>query len=162
MKKPIFLFMGLLFMLFSVQAQNLSDSLKPDPNLHIGTLKNGLTYYIKENHEPKNRVELRLVVNAGSICETTEQQGLAHLLEHMCFNGTKHFEHSALIDFIESTGVKFGAHLNASTSFDQTIYMLQMPSDRVSLIDSGMLVLEDWAHNVLLDGKEIDKELRDR
>lgn len=145
-------------MFFSVSAQQLTDTLKSNPDVLVGKLKNGLTYYIQKNKEPKNRVELRLVINAGSINETNDQQGLAHLLEHMCFNGTKHFEKSALVDFIESTGVKFGAHLNASTSFDQTIYMLQMPTDRKSLIDSAMLVLEDWAHNVRLEGDEIDKE----
>jgi zinc protease len=147
-----------LFALLGMQAQNLSDTLKPDPTVKIGKLTNGLTYYIQHNSEPKNRVELRLVINAGSICENNDQQGLAHLLEHMCFNGTKHFEKSALVDFIEASGVKFGAHLNASTSFDQTIYMLQMPTDRKTLIDSAMLVLEDWAHNVRLEGSEIDKE----
>ena len=149
---------GLIFMFISVQAQQLSETLKTNPKVTIGKLSNGLTYYIQKNDEPKNRVELRLVVNTGSICENDDQQGLAHLLEHMCFNGTKHFEKQALVDFIESTGVKFGAHLNASTSFDQTIYMLQMPTDRESLVDSGMLVLEDWAHNVKLEDSEIDKE----
>jgi zinc protease len=159
MFKKFSLFFGLLFFAFwSLSAQNLTDTLKPDPNVRIGKLANGLTYYIQHNSEPKNRVELRLVVNAGSICEKNDQQGLAHLLEHMCFNGTEHFKKSALVDFIEATGVKFGAHLNANTSFDQTIFMLQMPTDRQSLIDSGLLVLEDWAHHVRLTGTEIDKE----
>lgn len=158
MKKPFILFAGLLFLFFTAHAQQLSDTLKPNPNVMVGKLSNGLTYYIQKNQEPKNRVELRLVIDAGSICETNDQQGLAHLLEHMCFNGTKHFEKQALVDFIESSGVKFGAHLNASTSFDQTIYKLQMPSDRASLIDSALLVLEDWAHNVRLEGSEIDDE----
>ncbi len=159
MLKKSFLFLGLfLFVLFGLQAQNLSDTLKPNPNVTIGKLANGLTYYIQHNNKPENRVELRLVVNAGSVCEKNDQQGLAHLLEHMCFNGTKHFKKSALVDFIEASGVKFGAHLNASTSFDQTIYKLQMPTIRQSLVDSAMLVLEDWAHNVRLEGSEIDKE----
>ena len=157
-KKSVFFLGFFLFSLWGVQAQNLSDTLKPDPNVKIGKLANGLTYYIQHNNEPKNRVELRLVVNAGSICEKPEQQGLAHLLEHMCFNGTEHFKKSALVDFIEASGVKFGAHLNANTSFDQTIFMLQMPTDRKTLIDSALLVLEDWAHNVRLTGTEIDKE----
>ena len=157
-KKFFFILAGFLFFLFSAQAQNLSDTLKPDPSVKIGKLANGLTYYIKQNKKPKDRVSLRLVVNAGSICETKEQQGLAHLIEHMCFNGTKHFKKQELVNFIEASGVKFGAHLNASTSFDQTIYKLQMPTDRESLLDSAMLVLEDWAHNVSLEGSEIDKE----
>ncbi len=159
MFKKSFLFLGFfLFALFHLQAQNLSDTLKPDPTVKIGKLANGLTYYIKHNAEPKNRVELRLVVNAGSICEKNDQQGLAHLLEHMCFNGTEHFKKQALVNFIEASGVKFGAHLNAQTSFDQTMFMLQMPTNRPSLVDSAMLVLEDWAHNVNLTGTEIDKE----
>ncbi len=159
MFKKSFLFLGfILFAFFGLQAQNLSDTLKPDATIKIGKLANGLTYYIKHNAEPKNRVELRLVVNAGSICEKNDQQGLAHLLEHMCFNGTKHFKKQALVNFIEASGVKFGAHLNAQTSFDQTIFMLQMPTDRSTLVDSALLVLEDWAHNVNLTGTEIDKE----
>ncbi len=157
-KKTIFLVGFLFYTLFGVSAQNLSNNLKPDPHVKIGKLANGLTYYIRQNKEPKDRVALRLVVNAGSICEKNYQQGLAHLLEHMCFNGTKHFKKSALVDFIEASGVKFGAHLNANTSFDQTIFMLQMPANRASLVDSAMLVLEDWAHNVRLEGTEIDKE----
>ncbi len=159
MFKKSVLFIGLfLFALLGSKAQNLSDTLKPNPNVTIGKLTNGLTYYIQHNNEPKDRVELRLVVDAGSINEKNDQQGLAHLLEHMSFNGTKHFKKSALVDFIEASGVKFGAHLNANTSFDQTIYILQMPTDRETLIDSAMLVLEDWAHNVRLEGSEIDKE----
>ncbi|MBE0651974.1 MAG: insulinase family protein [Bacteroidales bacterium] len=159
MIKKTFLFLaGFLFFIFSAKAQDLSDTLKPDTSVRIGKLANGLTYYIKQNKEPKDRVSLRLVVNTGSICETKDQQGLAHLIEHMCFNGTKHFKKQALVDFIEASGVKFGAHLNASTSFDETIYKLQMPTDRESLLDSAMLVLEDWAHNVSLEGSEIDKE----
>ncbi len=159
MFKKSILFIGMfLFALLGAQAQNLSDTLKPNPNVTIGKLSNGLIYYVQHNSEPKDRVELRLVINAGSICEKNDQQGLAHLLEHMCFNGTKHFKKSALVDFIEASGVKFGAHLNANTSFDQTIYILQMPTDRNTLIDSAMLVLEDWAHNVRLEGSEIDKE----
>ena len=159
MFKKSVLFIGLLlFAQLGLNAQNLSDTLKSNPNVTIGKLANGLTYYIQHNNKPENRVELRLVVNAGSICEKNDQQGLAHLLEHMSFNGTKHFKKSALVDFIEASGVKFGAHLNASTSFDQTIYKLQMPTIRQSLVDSAMLVLEDWAHNVRLEGSEIDKE----
>jgi len=157
-KKTIFSFLFLVYTLGGIVAQGLTDSLPIDTQVKTGRLDNGLTYYIRQNKEPKNRLELRLVINAGSICETDNQQGLAHLLEHMCFNGTKHFKKSALVDFIEASGVKFGAHLNASTSFDQTIYMLQIPSNRGGLVDSALLVLEDWAHNVRLEGDEIDKE----
>ncbi len=153
----ISLFLLLLFIV-PVKAQDKDELLQNDPQVKTGKLDNGLVYYIRHNEEPKNRVELRLALNAGSICEDDDQQGLAHLLEHMCFNGTKHFEKSALVDFLEKTGVKFGAHLNAYTSFDQTVYMLQLPTDNLQLVDSGLLVLEDWAHNVTLDSTEIDKE----
>lgn len=160
MIKKTTLFIACIVFLFfpALHAQQLNETFKLNPKVIKGKLSNGLTYYIQPNSEPKNRVELRLVINAGSINETNDQQGLAHLLEHMEFNGTKHFKKSALVDFLEATGVKFGAHLNASTSFDQTIYMLQMPTDRSSLIDSAMLVLEDWAHNALLKGDDIDME----
>ncbi len=158
MFKKITLFLSLfLFSLFSLQAQNLSDTLQPNPDVLIGKLSNGLTYYIRHNNEPKNRVTLRLVVDAGSICETNAQQGLAHVTEHMCFNGSKHFKKSDLISFIQASGVKFGVHLNAQTSFDETIFKLQMPTDRQSLLDSSMLVLEDWAHYVLFKDTTIDK-----
>ncbi len=157
-KKLFFLNVFVWIFLFTAQAQDLQQTLKPDPNVKFGKLDNGLVYYIRKNQEPKNRVELRLAINAGSICEDDDQQGLAHLLEHMCFNGTKHFKKSELVDFLEKTGVKFGAHLNAYTSFDETVYMLQLPTDRPGLVDSGLLVLEDWAHNVTLDSVEIDKE----
>ncbi len=157
-KKLSALFLFLATTIISVQAQETEKLLQPDPQVKTGKLDNGLVYYIRHNEEPKNRVELRLAINAGSICEDDDQQGLAHLLEHMCFNGTEHFEKSALVDFLEKTGVKFGAHLNAYTSFDETVYMLQMPTDRAGLIDSAFLVLEDWAHNVTLDSTEIDKE----
>ncbi len=159
MNKKLFLlsFVASFFILF-LNAQDLQQPLKPDPNVKFGKLDNGLVYYIRKNQEPKNRVELRLALNAGSICEDDDQQGLAHLIEHMCFNGTKHFKKSELVDFLEKTGVKFGAHLNAYTSFDETVYMLQLPTDSPGLVDSGLLVLEDWAHNVTLDSVEIDKE----
>ncbi len=129
-----------------------------DPDLKIGKLKNGMTYYIKKNQKPENRAELRLVLNAGSMQENDDQLGLAHFMEHMCFNGTKHFKKSELIDFLEKSGVKFGQHLNAYTSFDETVYMLQLPTDKPELFNKGLLVLEDWAHNVTLEDEEIEKE----
>ncbi len=159
MLKRTFLFAGILIsFLFCLQAQNLDEKLTLDPKIRYGKLDNGFTYYIRHNEEPKNRVEFRLAVNAGSIVEDDDQQGLAHLTEHMCFNGTKHFKKSAIVDFIESTGVKFGEHLNAYTSFDQTVYMLQMPTDRQGLIDSAFLIMQDWAHNVTMSTEEINKE----
>jgi zinc protease len=128
------------------------------PYITKGTLKNGLTYYIRQNKKPENRAELRLVINAGSILEDSTQQGLAHLLEHMCFNGTQNFKKQELVDFLESAGLRFGPDLNAYTSFDETVYMLQLPTDSLELLEKGFLVLEDWAHNVLLEDDEIEKE----
>lgn len=151
----LFLWVGML----QVGAQtDLQQPIPVDPAVRIGKLDNGLTYYIRHNSLPANRVEMRLVVNAGSILEDNEQQGLAHFVEHMAFNGTKNFSKSALVDFLERAGVRFGADLNAYTSFDETVYMLQMPTDRPGLVDSGFMVLKDWSHAVAMEGEEIDKE----
>lgn len=140
------------------QNHNPDDLIPPDPAIRIGKLENGLTYYIKQNKKPEQRIELRLTVNAGSVCESEGQQGLAHFMEHMCFNGTKNFPSNRIIDMLEEMGVKFGAELNAYTGFDQTIYMLKVPSDKMEWINRGFQVLEDWAHQVTLDDNEIDKE----
>jgi len=129
-----------------------------DPNIKIGKLSNGMTYYIRKNSKPENRVELRLAVNAGSVLENDDQQGLAHFCEHMCFNGTKNFPKDQLVNTIESMGIRFGADLNAYTSFDETVYMLKVPTDKPELIDKGMQIIEDWSHNVTLENTEIDKE----
>lgn len=129
-----------------------------DPKITIGKLENGFTYYIRENHKPEKRVELRLAVNAGSILEDEDQLGLAHFTEHMCFNGTKHFEKNELVEYLQSIGMRFGPEINAYTSFDETIYMLTIPSDSANLVDEGFLVMEDWAHNVTMEDEEIDKE----
>ena len=123
-----------------------------------GVLSNGLTYYIKNNGKPENKVELRLVVKAGSILEDEDQRGLAHFMEHMNFNGTKNFKKNELVDYLQSIGVKFGAHLNAYTSFDETVYMLPIPSDDPEKLEKGFQILEDWAHNALLTDKDIDEE----
>ena len=140
------------------QTVDLSTTLATDPGVRIGKLDNGLVYYIKQNKKPEKRVELRLVVNAGSILENDDQQGLAHFMEHMNFNGTKTFPKNELIDFLQKTGVRFGADINAYTSFDETVYMLQLPTDDTTLVEKGYTVLEDWAHNAVLEDKEIDKE----
>jgi len=135
-----------------------SQRLPVDPAVTVGTLPNGLRYYIRENHRPEKRAELRLVVNAGSILEDSDQRGLAHFIEHMAFNGTTHFEKQELVNFLERSGVQFGADLNASTSFDETIYMLTLPTDSADIFAKGMQVLEDWAHEVTLDTAEVRKE----
>jgi len=140
------------------QIQDYNSPIPPDPNIKIGKLDNGITYYIKYNKRPEQRVELRLAINAGSICETDGQQGLAHFCEHMCFNGTKNFPSNKIVDMLEAMGMKFGAEINAYTSFDQTIYMLKVPTDKVESINTGFQVLEDWAHQVSLEDVEIDKE----
>jgi zinc protease len=154
----ILVLFGFIFTGVSAQIQNPDSPIPSDPNIKIGKLDNGLTYYIKYNKKPEKRVELRLVVNAGSICETDDQQGLAHFCEHMCFNGTKNFPSNKIVDMIEEMGIKFGAELNAGTSFDQTIYMLKVPTDSMKFINRGFQVLEDWAHQVSMDDVEIDKE----
>ncbi len=151
-------FWALIINSVSAQTADMNKPIPPDPNIRTGKLDNGLTYYVKQNSMPEKRMEMRLAINAGSICETDNQQGLAHFCEHMCFNGTKHFPSNKMVDMLEEMGVKFGAELNAYTSFDQTIYMLKVPTDSILWINRGFQVLEDWAHEVSLDDKEIDKE----
>lgn len=137
---------------------DLNSPLPVDPNVRVGTLKNGLTYYIRNNKKPEKRVEMRLVVNAGSMLEDDDQLGLAHLIEHMAFNGTKNFEKNEIVNYLQSIGVKFGADLNAYTSFDETVYILPIPTDDEQIVDKGIQILEDWAHNVTFADEEIDKE----
>jgi zinc protease len=139
-------------------AQELSTVLPRDPHVIYGTLPNGLTYYVRQNHKPEKRVEIRLAVKAGSILEDDDQQGLAHMTEHMAFNGTKKWPKNDLINFLESSGVRFGAHLNAYTSFDETVYMLQLPTDKPDVLSKGLDVLSEWAHGLAFDHTEIDKE----
>src|SRR5580765_8417034 len=142
----------------SVASFSLSQQMPVDPEVIVGTLPNGLRYYVRPNSRPARRVELRLVVNAGSVLEDDDQQGLAHFVEHMAFNGTQHFPKNEIVKFIESLGMRFGADLNAYTSFDETVYMLQVPTDKPETMDKALLVLEDWAHNVSFETQEIDKE----
>lgn len=136
----------------------LAMELPLDKNVRYGKLDNGLTYYIRQNAKPENRAELRLAVNVGSNMETEKQLGLAHFVEHMAFNGTKNFEKNDMVNFFESVGTKFGPHLNAYTSFDETVYMTQLPTDKPEIMAKGFQVLEDWAHQLSFDGEEIDKE----
>ncbi len=135
-----------------------SQKIPVAPKVKKGTLKNGITYYIRHNAKPKNRLQLRLVVNAGSILENPHQRGMAHLMEHMNFNGTKHFKKNELINYLQSIGVKFGADLNAYTGFDQTVYVLPIPTDSAKQIDEGFQILQDWAHNALLKDNMIKGE----
>jgi len=148
-----------LFLSSSVLAQPiLNDTLPVDPYVKIGKLSNGLTYYIRQNKKPDQKVELRLVVNAGSILENDNQQGLAHLSEHMAFNGTKNFKKNEIISFLQSIGVGFGNDLNAYTSFDETVYILPIPTDKPGNIEKGFQILDDWAHNVTDNDSDIDGE----
>ncbi|GAB4429174.1 MAG: insulinase family protein [Bacteroidia bacterium] len=129
-----------------------------DPQTRRGVLPNGLTYYIRQNARPENYAELRLAVNTGSLNEADDQQGLAHFVEHMCFNGSANFPKNALVDYLEAIGTRFGPHLNAYTSFDETVYMLRVPTNDPAKFGTGLQILEDWAHGVSFDGEEIDKE----
>src|SRR6185503_5820447 len=142
----------------SVQTAALSDTIPVDPLITRRTLPNGLRYYVRANKVPAGRAELRLAVKAGSVLEDDDQRGLAHFVEHMSFNGTRHFPKQDVIAFLQSTGVRFGAHINANTSFDQTVYQLQIPTDNASVIDRSLLIMEDWAHAVSFDPQEIEKE----
>lgn len=136
----------------------MSGAIPTDERVVMGTLANGMKYYIQKNQKPENRAELRLAVNAGSILEDEDQKGLAHFVEHMAFNGTENFEKSELVDYLESVGTRFGPDLNAYTSFDETVYMLQVRTDSTELFDKGLLIMKDWANGVTFDHEEIDKE----
>jgi zinc protease len=158
---------GALFILFlstvamfaqSDDYKDLNELIPADKTIRQGTLKNGMKYYIKKNTYPEKRMELRLIVNAGSVEEDNDQKGVAHFLEHMCFNGTKNFPKNELVNFLEKTGVKFGAHLNAYTSFDRTVYMLMLPSQDKFIREKGFRVLADWASEVSFEESEINKE----
>lgn len=154
----LWLFLTAAPLLASAQELKDSDLIPFDSNVRTGKLSNGLTYYIRNNAKPENKVDLRLVINAGSILEDDDQQGLAHFMEHMCFNGTKRFPKNALVDYLQSIGVKFGQHLNAYTSFDETVYFLPIPSDSPEKLEKGFQILEDWAFNTVLTPEEVDKE----
>jgi zinc protease len=129
-----------------------------DARVKRGVLPNGLTYYVLPHRKPEKRAQLWLAVNTGSILEDDDQQGLAHFLEHMGFNGTRRFPKQDIVNFVEKAGMRFGPHLNAYTSFDETVYMLQVPTDTPELMDKGFQVLRDWAGDLTLDPAEVDKE----
>ena len=137
---------------------SLDRPLPVDPAVRSGTLPNGMKYFIRQNGRPAKRVSLRLAVNAGSIQEEDDQRGLAHFLEHMAFNGTAHFKPGELITFLESIGARFGPHVNAYTSFDETFYMLDVPGDREGYVDKAVTVLADFASGISLLREEVEKE----
>lgn len=129
-----------------------------DPAVRHGTLENGLSYFIRANEEPRNRAELRLVVNAGSILEDEGQRGLAHVVEHMAFNGTRSFERQEIVEYLESIGMRFGPDVNAYTSFDETVYMLTLPTDSVGVLETGIRILEEWAWGITFDSLQVEQE----
>lgn len=130
-----------------------------DKEVRSGKLDNGLTYYIRHNEYPKNQVDFYIAQKVGSILEEDDQRGLAHFLEHMCFNGTKNFPGNSMVKWLESVGVKFGYNLNAYTSIDETVYRISsVPTERIGVQDSCLMILSDWADGLLLNGKDIDEE----
>ena len=129
-----------------------------DPRITVGTLPNGLRYYLRANKQPEGRAELRLVVNAGSVLEDDDQRGLAHFVEHMASTARGTSRSRTSSRSCSRLGMRFGAHINANTSFDETVYQLQIPTDDPRVIDRSFLILEDWAHDVSFDPEEIDKE----
>ena len=137
---------------------DLNARLPLDKAIRTGTLPNGMTYYIRKNSEPKDRAMMRLAVKAGSVDEADDQRGLAHVLEHMAFNGTKHFPPGELVKYLESIGAQFGPHVNAYTSYDETVYMLDVPTDRAGTLEHALQALSDFAGGMSLEDSEIDKE----
>ncbi len=167
MKRYLILFALLpLLAVFSAQAQSQQEAMQQamaalpnDPAVRIGHLDNGLTYYIRHNELPAQRAEFYLATNVGAIQEEPDQDGLAHFLEHMCFNGTEHFPDKGILDYLRSIGAEFGRNINASTGFEETQYMLNnIPVQRETVVDTCLMILCDYAHFVINDPVEIDKE----
>ena len=137
---------------------NPRDQIPFDRATHTATLPNGLRYFVRQNGFPEKRVSLRLVVRSGSIEEADDQQGLAHFIEHMAFNGSAHFKPGALVATFEAIGARLGPHVNAYTSFDETVYMLDLPSDQPAIVANGLTALADFAGGLTLDPAEVEKE----
>ena len=140
------------------QAFNVQEAIPFDSAVRTGTLPNGLKFFIRQNPRPAKRVLLRLAVKAGSLHETEDQQGLAHFLEHMAFNGSAHFKPGELVSYFERTGSRLGPHVNAYTSFDETVYMLELPTDSTEIVSNGLNALADFAGGLTLDPEQVDKE----
>lgn len=157
--KTSFIKFLMAMLIFSLAFQLTAQELPIDPQVRYGTLENGLTYYIRANKEPKERAEFYIAQNVGAILENDNQNGLAHFLEHMAFNGTKHYPNKGIIHFLEKVGVKFGENINAYTSLDETVYNLSnVPTMREGIVDSALLVLHDWSNSLSLIDSEIDSE----
>ena len=153
---------ALLLIIMGITAVNAQMQMPPvpvDEAVRIGKLDNGLTYYIRHNNWPENRAEFYIAQRVGSIQENDNQRGLAHFLEHMAFNGSKHFKGNDLLRWCESVGIQFGGDLNAYTSIDETVYNISnVPTTREGIVDSCLLILYDWADGLLLEKEEIEKE----
>ena len=167
MKKLLTILMLLAFMgsMTFVQAQgaqgkksDLTAKVPVDKKVKIGKLANGMTYYIRANKKPENRVQFRLVTNAGSILEDDDQQGLAHFCEHMAFNGTQYYKGNEMISTLQKNGIEFGRGINAWTAFDETVYYVELPSDNKDLVEMGFKILDGWASKLLFDQNEIEHE----
>ncbi len=140
-------------------AELTPDSVLPlDPVVTFGKLSNGMTYYVRHNEEPRNRVQLMMVVRAGSVLEEESERGLAHFVEHMAFNGTERFEKQQIVEYLESLGVNFGPDLNASTGFDTTNYYLEVPTEDPEVLETAFQILSDWAYAITFDPEEVEKE----
>ncbi len=170
MKKQLFIFVLFLFAVAGMsfaqpgmattkkeKKSDLTAKVPIDKKVRVGKLDNGITYYIRANKKPEGRVQFRLAVNAGSVMEDDDQQGLAHFVEHMAFNGTEYYPHNELISKLQAKGVQFGGHVNAWTSFDETVYYVNMPNDD-EMLEMGMKILDGWASKLLMDPKELDAE----
>ena len=156
--KRLLLFALATFTVCSAAAQ-MNQPIPADPELRTGKLENGMTYYVRHNEKPKGQADFYIIHNVGAIQEDDSQQGLAHFLEHMAFNGTKNLPGKQMIEYLETIGVKFGANLNAGTSWDQTVYNISdVPTSREGIIDSALLILHDWSHFITLAPEEIDSE----
>jgi zinc protease len=142
----------------SVASYGLSQNMPTDPEVVVGTLPNGLRYYVRANVKPARQAELRLVVKAGSVLEDDNQQGLAHYVEHMLFEGTEHFPRQTIVDFLSSLGLSIGADANAATSYDDTQYILRVPTNVPGALDRALLILQDWAQGASFDQAGIDRE----
>src|SRR5215207_9665391 len=142
----------------SVASYGLAQQMPVDPEVVVGMLPNGLRYYVRPNAKPARRAELRLVVKAGSVLEDDDQPGLAHFVEHMLFEGTKNFPKQSLTAFLSSLGMSIGPDANAATSYDETQYILRVPTDVPGALDRALLVMEDWAHAASFDQDAIDRQ----
>src|SRR5262249_33800502 len=127
------------------QTFNAQDVIPFDKAVRTGTLPNGIKYFVRQNNRPAKRVSLRLAVKAGSVNEADDQQGLAHLIEHMAFNGSAHFKPGELVSYFESIGARLGPHLNAYTSFDETVYMFDVPTDKPEVVEKALTAFADYA-----------------